>query len=384
MNGHLKTVVRTLGVFALLYVFFVSIQLMGDSFKTWKAFSKALIEQAENPFVGLFIGILATSMIQSSSTTTSMVVGFVASGVMPVPIAVPIIMGANIGTSVTNTLVSLGHIGRKDEFQRALACATVHDFFNIMAVVLLLPAELLTRWLFGRGILEWSATGIATYIGELGGLKLTSPLKAITKPATQFIKEGLLEPAVSSEVAVAVLGLIVSGVLLFLSLWGIVRLMRLMVLSRVEYFFERFVGAHAVVAMLLGLIITVSVQSSSITTSLLVPLAGAGVLRLAQAFPITLGANVGTTITAMLASLAAGGTEEAQLAAVSIALVHLLFNLSGILLVYPAPAIRQIPLRLSEALARRCVDRRWTAVVYVFGVFFVIPGLLIAAYRLFS
>lgn len=384
MNRSLITAVKILGVLALLYAFFVSIQLMGDSFKTWKGFSEALIAQASNPFVGLVIGIFATSLIQSSSTTTSMVVGFVASGTLSVELAVPIIMGANIGTSVTNTLVSLGHIQRKLEFRRAMACAAVHDMFNVLAVAVLLPVELLTRWRTGTGLLQGIAERLALGFEGAGGLRLFDPVKAITRPASEtLIRQGLLQPLFGNDTAVAIAGLLVSAALLFLALYGIVKLMRSMVLAQVEVFFDRYVGAHWTLALMMGLVITVMVQSSSITTSMLVPMAGAGILSLAQAFPITLGANVGTTITATLAALAAGDNPAHQEAAVTIAFVHLMFNLVGIAIWYPIPALRRVPLELARRVAAASVRRRWFALVYVGLLFFAAPGLLILLYRLF-
>src|SRR5690606_28521203 len=96
-------------------------------------------------------------------------------------------------------------------------------------------------------------------------------------------------------------------------------------------------------ALLMGLLVTMAVQSSSITTSLLVPLAASGVLSLANAYPVTLGANIGTTVTALLASLATNRPE-----ALTIALVHTLFNVAGVLLFYPVPAMRRIPVALAS------------------------------------
>jgi sodium-dependent phosphate cotransporter len=383
MNHRLKTALKILGVLAFLYLFFVSVQLMGDSFKTWKGFSAALIEEAKNPFTALFIGVLATSIIQSSSTTTSMTVGFVASGVLDVSLAVPIIMGANIGTSVTNTLVSLGHIHRKIEFQRAMACATVHDIFNLLSVSVLLPVELITRAAFGTGLMQGLATDLARAFADAGGLEFTSPLKTITKPVTHFLRDEVVAGVFSSGTAVAVAGLLLSVALLLTALTFIVKLMRSMVLDKVEIFFDRYVGANALIAIGMGLAITVMVQSSSITTSMLVPMAGAGILSLRNAFPITLGANVGTTITAILASMAVG-EGEAQTAAVTIAFVHLLFNVSGILIFYPVPSMRKIPLWAARKLAEVCTRRRWFAPVYVLTVFLLIPGLLIGLWRLLS
>ncbi|MBW2397406.1 MAG: Na/Pi symporter, partial [Deltaproteobacteria bacterium] len=127
MTPRSGTVVRILLLLALLYGFFVGLDLMGLSFKLFgSGFAEALVARTANPFVGLFIGILATTLVQSSSTTTSMVVGLVAAGALTIDGAIPIVMGANIGTSVTNTLVSLAHVTRREEFQRAFAGATVH------------------------------------------------------------------------------------------------------------------------------------------------------------------------------------------------------------------------------------------------------------------
>ncbi len=382
---RVPVILKIAGVLGLLFLFFVSIQLMGDSFKTWKGFSEALIGQARNPFTGLLIGILATSIVQSSSTTTAMVVGFVASGTLSVSLAVPIVMGANIGTSITNTLVSIGHISRKIEFERAMACATVHDMFNILAVLVLLPLELLTRQWMGVGLLEQVAGSVATVLEGTGGFKLFDPLKAITTPVSQgLIRDGILKPLMPTATAAAIAGLVVSAALLFTALYGIVKLMRSMVLENVERFFEKYVGAHWTLALGMGIAVTVMVQSSSITTSMLVPMAGAGVLGLQQAFPITLGANIGTTITALLASLAASGDPLLQRAAVTIALVHLLFNVAGILVWYPIAALRRVPIALAQWLARRSVRNRWFAVAYVALTFFIAPGVFILLYRLLA
>src|SRR5699024_11153812 len=101
-----------------------------------------LFSFASNPIVGLMIGVVATALIQSSTTTTSITVGLVAGG-LPLEIAVPIILGANIGTTLTNTLVSFGMVRDREQFQRGFAAATVHDMFNLLAVVIFLPLEMM-------------------------------------------------------------------------------------------------------------------------------------------------------------------------------------------------------------------------------------------------
>lgn len=139
-------------------------------------------------------------------------------------------------------------------------------------------------------------------------------------------------------------------------------------------------GSSALVAILIGVVVTVMVQSSSITTSLLVPLGGAGLLRLEQAFPVTIGANIGTTVTALLAALAVSGPNAG--AGLEIALVHLFFNLSGLVLIYPVQMIRRVPLRLARRLTQLALrSRRWT-VVWIALLFYGLPALCIAISRL--
>ena len=147
--AFLNTFGRVVLLLAFLYLFLLSIDLMGSSMKMFgKGFAEALIASTSNPVVGLFIGIFATSLVQSSSSTTSIVVGLVGSGALTVDNAIPIIMGANIGTSVTNTLVSLANINRSAEFRRSFAASIVHDFFNFLAVMALFPLQYFTNFLY--------------------------------------------------------------------------------------------------------------------------------------------------------------------------------------------------------------------------------------------
>jgi len=349
------TIPRVIALMLLLYAFLVSIGMLGRAFKMFSGgFIGGLIESASNPLLGLFVGILATTLVQSSSTTTSLVVALVGSGSMPIDTAIPIVMGANIGTSVTNTLVSLGHIGRGREFQRAFAASTVHDFFNILAVLVLFPLQVTTNFL---GILS---SHLANVFQEVGGLTFASPLKMVTGPAVKAAAHFLEgHPWILLILALAIM---------FASLRYLVVALKAIVLGRVEAFFDRTLFANAGRAMVFGLLITVLVQSSSITTSLAVPLAGAGVLTLVQIFPYTLGTNVGTTITAILAALAVG-----EISAVTVAFAHLLFNLCGIVLIWPLPAIRNIPLRIARGFAEIAVNHRWIAIAYILVCFYAVP-----------
>jgi len=344
---------------ALLFGFFVGLDMMGLSFKLFgKGFAEGLVERTSNPFVSLFVGILATTLVQSSSTTTSMIVALVAAGALTIEGAIPMVMGANIGTSVTNTLVSLAHVTRREEFQRAFAGATVHDFFNWLAVLILLPLELAT------GYLARSATFFETVLEGAGGFRLFDPLKAVVRP----VSSGLTEMLGSSGILVLIVGV---G-LLIASLKFLVDLLKVLMTGRAEATLHRTLFRSAIAATTAGLLVTVMVQSSSITTSLMVPLVGAGVVTLEQIFPFTIGANIGTTVTAMLAALSTGSP-----AAVSVALSHLIFNLSAAVLIYVPKPIRAIPLTLAKALGKMAATNRLLAAAYILVFFFGLPILLL-------
>lgn len=361
---QIPTWARLLLVFGLLYSFLAGVKFLESGIKAFGSDAAAnLFEGISNPLAGLFAGILATVLVQSSSVTTATIVGLVGSGTLPFDTAVPMIMGANIGTTVTNTLASLGHIRRSEEFKRAFAGATMHDFFNLMAVSVLLPLELITGFLSktAEKAAEWlSDAGIQG--GELGD----SPLKAAVKWPVDQVKD-LLDGA-SDNVLGAVL-LVVGLGLIFLSLAFITRNMKEVLAGRIERSMNAILSrGGGVPAMLVGLVMTVAVQSSSITTSILIPIIAAGVLTLQNAYPITLGANVGTTVTALLASLATDRPE-----ALAIALTHTLFNLAGILLFYPLPQIRYLPIKAAEKLAEVAVANRVLALSYVVGTFVILP-----------
>ena len=370
-NREIPTLVRAILVLALLYLFLTGVELLGGGFKSLgKDLVDGLFKGVSNPIGGLFVGLLATVLVQSSSVSTSVIVGLVASGVVGTGDAVPMIMGANLGTTVTNTLASLGHVRHDVEFRRAFAAATVHDFFNILAVIVFLPIELAT------GYLSESASWLTDKIIGSSGAEFKSPLKAAVKLPATWIKELLSSFGAQGDVKGGLM--IVFGLIfIFLALAYITKNMRLLVADRVEVAINRALSAGSgIVAILIGTLITISVQSSSITTSVLVPLAASGVLTLENIYPVTLGANVGTTVTALLASLATGSP-----AAVTVALVHTLFNISGILAFYPISNLRKLPIRMANKLSDITAERRSLALMYALTMFVVIPLLVVLVLR---
>jgi sodium-dependent phosphate cotransporter len=363
VSGAMPTWVRAILVGGLIYAFLVGVSALEAGVKFMgQDTQERLFENVSNPLAGLCIGILGTVLVQSSSASTSVIVGLVAAGAIDIDTAVPMIMGANIGTTVTNTLVALGSARQSNEFRRAFAAATVHDFFNVFAVAILLPLELAT------GVISSIAGWLSDLLVGSSGSDWKSPVKQWVKMPVGWIKDFWSWVGLTGNTLGVVM--IVTGLaIVLISLALITKNMRELIADRVERSMNSVLAkGNGSVAMLLGMVITMLVQSSSITTSILIPMSAAGVITLRNAYPVTLGANVGTTITALLAALATGSP-----AALTVALTHTVFNMTGILILYVPPFVRDVPVYCAEWLARIAAARPVWAVGYVMGAFIVLP-----------
>jgi sodium-dependent phosphate cotransporter len=367
-----KTEVRSslrpwIGIAALVYLLMVGVGVIGVGFEWISGGTKeveALFAFATNPIVGVVLGTLATALVQSSSTITSVLVALVAGG-MPIEIAVPMVMGANMGTTITNTLVSLANIRESKAFHRSFSAATVHDFFNLYAVMIFLPIEIffhpleriagvMSSWLLGSGSASISNINVLSFI--------IKPVVKILEQAFSYMPE-----VIDSSLFIAFgIGLV------FFSVLYMSKLLKSVMTGRAKSMLDKALGKGVLIGILAGALITMVVQSSSTTTSILVPLAGAGVLSLRQVFPFTLGANIGTTITALLAATAVLGGYK--IFALQLALVHFLFNFSGVILFTLIPGLYELPIRSAEWLGGLTEKNRGYAFAYIFGVFFILPG----------
>uniref|UniRef100_A0A3Q3JUJ6 Sodium-dependent phosphate transport protein 2A n=1 Tax=Monopterus albus TaxID=43700 RepID=A0A3Q3JUJ6_MONAL len=374
-----------------------------------------------NPVAGLVVGILVTVLVQSSSTSTSIVVSLVASGLLEVRSAVPVIMGSNIGTSVTNTIVAMMHAAERTEFQRAFAGATIHDCFNWLSVLVLLPLEVVS------GVMTQLSHLLVTSFSLQPGEEAPELLKAITEPVTKLIiqldkcvitgiamgnedmrnrslvKEWcqtelpvtptshsclaicrhLFVSTSLSDLTVGLILLAASMAVLCTCLLLLVKLLNSLLKGQVAKAIHKVINTDlpypfgwlaGYMAMLVGAGVTFVVQSSSVFTSAMTPLVGIGVISLERAYPLTLGSNIGTTATALLAALASPGNKLA--AAIQIALCHLFFNVFGILLWYPLPFMR-LPIRMAYVLGERTAKYRWFAVLYLLLCFLLLPSLVL-------
>jgi sodium-dependent phosphate cotransporter len=351
---------NTAYILGTLFIFLFALDLMITSLQHLGAnVVDAILMATSNPFTALFIGLLVTAIIQSSSATTSMVVALVASGPLSLQAAVPIIMGANIGTTITSTIVSLGFITRKKEFRRAVAAGTYHDFFNILTALILFPLE------YYYGFLS----GISAYLGGM-----FFPSATATTPGSVSFFGSYLGAAITRLVEYIGNG----PVLIFLSfalLFGSILLFRRMISNMLGlrtqermklYFFKSGFQSFG-----WGLLITAAIRSSTITTSLVVPLVAKKLVKLKGVVPFILGANIGTTITAFIASMSNSNI------AISIAIAHFLFNLIGVLVFTLVPYVRAVPVRLAKGLGALTIKYRLAGFLYIILAFFIIPFSLI-------
>lgn len=365
---RLSTVFKIVLVFALLYLFLLGIKFTGSSFKLFgEDFAEQLISIYSNPFSGLFTGILVTSIVQSSSTTTSLIVGLAGSGVLPIEAAIPMVMGANMGTTITNVLVSLTFVTRKEDFRRAFTAATMHDFFNIFTILIFLPLELSFH------IIEKSAVFLTGIFQNVAGVSFTSPLKVIIDPVSNGFQHFLSDSIGASDIVVGIVLVVVAIALVIFSLLYLVKTMRSLVVNTTEQVIDKYVFRNTFTAFTLGTLLTAVVQSSSVTTSMIVPLVAAGFLGLSRAYPFTLGANIGTTVTAILASLATLDTKSGAAVGtigLTVAFCHLVFNIYGTIIFLP---LSKLPIYCATKLGNLAAESKKWAFIFVVGLFFVLP-----------
>ena len=358
------------GVVGLIYLLICAVSIISRGFSGLSGdAAHGLFDFAQNPWVGLMVGVLATVLIQSSTTTTAITVTAVGAGALPLTSAVPILFGANVGTTVTTTLIALGYIRNRVEYRRALEASSIHDFYNWLALLVFFPIELAWQPLQrASGALTDALYGTA-WLPDPAEFNI---MRTLTRPVVNAAA-GATSPL---DGAVGPLVLIVVGAgLIFVAVKYLSKLLKLLMVGRARDMLTRAAGRNPAAALVTGLGVTVVTQSSTITTSVLVPFAGAGLLSTKQLYPITVGANLGTTFTTVFAAFAIVGADARI--GLQAALVHLLYNIGSLVVVYVFPLLRPVPLWCSEWLARVATDRKWVIAVYLLGFFILMPALVI-------
>lgn len=464
----ITVLLKVVFIFGFLYLFICSLGFLSDAFQlvggktAGKAFQDN--ELLSNPAAGLMIGLLVTALLQSSSTTTSIIITMVGSEIIPIKAAIPMVMGANIGTSITNTIVSLAQSVKREEFRKAFGGATVHDMFNWLTAFILLPLEMATGYLyhltgaiidslnlsksgenkellnvitkpFTRLIVKvdndvitnialnkkgadtdsvlyrWCKTtnipynetvshrenynstlaqklnisGISYSIDENGTFIDWTSDETLTRKINVGRCDNLFAKTDLSDEVVGAILLAISLTLIVVSLVFMVKLINSLLQGSIAKLVKKMINADfpgrlrfltGYVAILFGAGLTMIIQSSSVFTSALTPLVGAGVVSIDRMYALTLGSNIGTCLTGILAALA--NPADAIKRALQISLCHLFFNISGTILFYPIPFTRKAPINLAKALGNITAKYRWFSILYIVMMFIVFPGAVFA------
>lgn len=405
----------------VIFMFICTLGLLADAFKLigGRGIGDAVKNSRliQNPISASIIGMVITLILQSSSTLISILVGMVAGRIITVHEAIPVMMGAEIGASFFNALISLGQSGNRDQFRRAFAAATMNDIFNFLSYLVILPLELTT------GVIEKVS---ALFVEPLSGAKgskfdtlniITDPLlhriiqldeDAINEVSqnnrAEYTNESLILKCIAngtdqttvcpyehlfaystwSDALIGIILLVISICLLIVCLVGIVRLLNSLLAGHIAIWVRRIIDRQLphpfgwltnYLVMLFGCFVVMIVQSSGVFRSALIPLVGIGVVPLERFYPLLLGANVGTTFTGVLAALSADPRRLRE--TMQIALCQTVYNLLSILFYYPVPLTRRIPITLAMRFGDLTAKYRWFALVYIFFVFFLMPASLL-------
>ncbi|XP_044537689.1 sodium-dependent phosphate transport protein 2B-like [Gracilinanus agilis] len=454
----LQVILKVILLLVFLFFFICSLDILSSAFQLvgGKVAHELFFDGSifYHPMASLMVGVLVTVLVQSSNMSISIIVSMVSSSVLTVKAAIPMMMGANIGTSVTNTIVALIQAGDRDEFGRAFAGATIHDFFNWLSVLVLLPLEVITSYHYhlsniimksfkiqsgGKApVLLKALTGLLTKLIIQLDIKVFTEISAgpeeaknnrltkiwcktfenvtfsnVTIPSPESCTSPTLcwtegnmtwtllnttykeniEKCRHLFVNTSLSDLVIGFILLPLSLLalGTSLILLIKVLNselngsvaavikkninkEVLDFPFPFTWLAGYLAILVGAVLTFFVQSSSVFTSTITPLVGIGVISLERAYPLTLGSNIGTTTTAILAASASPGNTLQN--SFQIALCHFFFNISGVILWYPVPFTR-LPIYLARSLGDITATYRWFAVIYLIFCFFLGPLLML-------
>ncbi|KAE9034390.1 hypothetical protein PR001_g9760 [Phytophthora rubi] len=375
----------TMASLVALYFFMVAIKFISDGVTIAVGCNtKGAFDVANNPASGLMIGIVTTALLHSSGTVTSIVVALVGSEGMTIRQGVYVIMGANVGTCATCVMVAFGQVGNRSRFQRAMAAATVHDMYNIWSVLVMFPLEIIFHPLEKMSVAMSNAkmnsgafnSPIDTIVNPLTQILLVVDKKAIYKFVTgdtvctagqSFVKDSGL-----SDRSIGAITGAIGFCILVIALRILVKMLAKIFMGPTKKLISKLLYFNGYINIFVRTLVTFSVHSSTVVTSTLTPMAGLGVVTLEQVYPLVIGANLGTTGTALLASLVTGRSD-----AVAIALVHFWFNVFGIFLFYPIPITRRPILESALALASASAAWPLAAVLFLVVLFIIAPCILL-------
>uniref|UniRef100_A0A914E840 Uncharacterized protein n=1 Tax=Acrobeloides nanus TaxID=290746 RepID=A0A914E840_9BILA len=379
----LSIITKLFGICFVIFGFICTLALLADAFKLIGGRGVGRTIQSsrfiQNPISASIIGMVITLLIQSSSTLSSVLVGMIAGGLLTVHQAIPIMLGSEMGASLINALVSLTQVGNRDQFRRAFAAVTVNDVFNFLSYFILMPIEV------GTGVIEKISGAI---VQPLSGVKASEikTLNFLTDPVLNYIiriNEDAIDKAALADENSTLLNSEATFIYrcvdlrtseyftfsLISCLIGIVKLMQALLGGQIGILVRKLMDKDLpwpftcftnYVVMVVGCVIVMIIQSSGVFRAVLTPLVGIGVVTLERLYPLLLGANVGTTFTGVLAAFSADPAKIKE--TLQMALAQTVYNLIGVILFYPIPFMRRIPINIAKKLANK------TSKVSIYGL----------------
>uniref|UniRef100_A0A914DIV8 Sodium-dependent phosphate transporter n=2 Tax=Acrobeloides nanus TaxID=290746 RepID=A0A914DIV8_9BILA len=414
-------------ILLMIFAFICSLSLMADSLKLIGGRGIGSVIKSsniiKNPVSASMVGMLITVVLQSSSTLTSVLVGMIAGGLITVHQAIPIMLGAEIGGSLSNVLISLTLSDNRDQFRRAFAAVTLSDVFNFLSYFIFLPLEM------AFGLIEKTSGLLVLPFSRFKSEDIIT-LNLITDPIVHYIiqvnDDAINNLAIStinlsnytniddtatfifrcvnltthqhfsnchhfhifmystwSDLTIGIILFIASLITFTLFMFGIVKLMKELFAGN-EIWMRKLVSKNFpkpfgfltdYFLIIIGCVIVMIMRSSGVFRTVLTPLVGIGVVSLEKLYPLTIGGHIGTTFTSILAALTADPAKINE--TLQMALAQTIFNVFGALLFFPIPFMRTIPIHMATKLGNVVAKYRWFALVYILMVFVVVPSIML-------
>jgi len=365
-----------------IFLFISSLEGVKSGFKLifteWQKGILGMITADTAPLTGLAIGILSTALVQSSSAVVAATMvsmsGMVVGG-LPMDAAmrfgVPMVLGANIGTTVTNPIVVFG-VKRgmtTKEFGDTIPGVIVDDVYEALTISLFFIVEITT------GFISNTVLVLGNYLAE--SLKLEEVFAAFDKTIIDIIiKEPIVKPL--TNLVTDLFGVRVGGVLLFIIWFAVIVFSMGLITKGLENLIQtdwedkvKSAFSSPAKGFFTGFSITWVVGSSSIGTSLIVPFLATKVVDLKKAYPYLCGCNMATTVDlSQIYGYVAGGIVGVMLGS-----AHILLNIMALILWLVSP-LRFVPIRVAEEIGRRIQENENASLslaIWVIVIFFVVP-----------
>lgn len=313
-----------------------------------------------HPLTAFFFSVFITVLLQASFITEFAVI-FAAAGLVNFPVTIALILGGNIGTCITNTVVSFLSFSQKEQFSKAFSASIVHDLFNIFMVLLVFPLELATGFFSGHML----------YLADIMGSNVRAPVQNFLPQVFIMQNVGGFIPG-GQNLTYGIMGLIAVAAALGGVLVIVVNLKALF-FDRIADVLKKDIFTSKTKSVGAGVGFTFLVHSSSLSTSMIVPLVAEGSVTLPRAFHYMLGCNVGTaivTVTTTLPIILSG-----SLYGTGAAFGHLMFNVYGMLLFLAVPVLGTTVCAAAEAISGHVKD--WSSLKLggtLAGIYYAAPA----------